>query len=500
MPALSTRPVDATNARGLGSIAAESIALLFVCYMLLHVLAQADFYKTDGPYLVRTLAGGSDAHPYHVLYPRMLLWLRGVLGDGWTAYQVALSLSGLGAACAVGVGHAAFRRTLPSRASAWVATSLFVSCPAVVFFGTVVELHAAFLPFAVAAFWVACEVSALRQRPVAAGLLGVLLGTLTHVAFLVHGTGLVLPGLVLSFAWFAVWRRGMDRGLITFAAAALVVHAALWRGGPQLWPEFYRFAARADQSIGRVFEGLGGTQSPVHLPKIFWREVVLPFFPLSLALGAVVWRGARFRSAAVGLWLGLLPYLVICQLLLAEEAEFGAYLLPAAWPLAFMMADSWRGWQRRRAAGLAVMLAGSLFVTAASWSAQADAGARFAGSWERGLRAECTARGVELEELFLMIGGTDEIGTLLARFPELQGHIPNRPDRATVEAGWPGMKAFYESLVAQGKTIVFTDGLRAWWAGANDGGEPLLFELINRSFGLERVERGAFRAWVLAGR
>src|SRR5690606_31829227 len=162
----------------------------------------------------------------------------------------------------VGLAHVGLLRSGLDARAANAATLLVALTPAIGFFATVVEHHGIFLPFAALAFWITAVLGRRPSWP-GAGLLGVT----TRVAYLLPGTGNLLPGLLLPA--FLAWRAGAEaRGWIAgrdlaIAALAGALHLALFFGLRDLELPSGGVDAALDSVLG---DGIGQPRGLEYLP------------------------------------------------------------------------------------------------------------------------------------------------------------------------------------------------------------------------------------------
>jgi hypothetical protein len=301
----------------------DGVLLAVLALVAYALLGQRAFYKTDGPDLVWLLHQGNLHHPWHVGYLPLFAALRACLEwTGISLIRLGDLFSAIGVALAVYCVHAAERLLGTPRTQAMFAALLLALSPGCLLFATVVEFHGPLLgAVGVCTWWTArC---ALRPRIWSMLVLGVL----THGAFLMHGSAIFLPMILLP--WFLAMRRqhgpwtGQDWALAVLAG---LMHSALFLMLPRLWPSFY--GDYADFAAAAAREGsTGRPQSLDWTPQILWQEWLLPLLPLSVAFLPAL-RRKEFRLEALALLVGFLPFLYICVRQLVDEPEHGAYLLP----------------------------------------------------------------------------------------------------------------------------------------------------------------------------
>ncbi|HZT56886.1 MAG TPA: hypothetical protein VFA35_11710, partial [Burkholderiaceae bacterium] len=282
------------------------------------------FYKTDGPDILWLLHEGLP-HPWHVGYLPLLKawrWVIHLVGIEPSLMRLGTSFSALGAAVGVAGFAAGLRRLGLDAPRARAAVLLLAAAPTALLFATCVEFHALLLGATGVAFW---WTTVMIARPSWWGM--ALLGALTHVAFLMHFSGICLPAFLLSFFVARRWADSAARGrTLALGAVAGVVHVVLWYALPRLFVAFY--GVHSDLAAAFAKEAsIGRPQSLDWTPVIFAQEWLWPVLPLSVTcwLGATR-RGLRLEFAAFVL--GFLPFLYLCVRQLVFEPENGAYLLP----------------------------------------------------------------------------------------------------------------------------------------------------------------------------
>lgn len=314
----------------------ETLLLGASALVLFTLLGQQTFYKTDGPDLVRMLHEGNLRHPWHVGYLPLLDAFRSALravGIEPSLIRLGALFSACGVALAIAGFHAGLRTLAVPRAVALLATALLAMNPGIVLFGTVVEFHGPALGAVGLAWWWSCRTA--RAPSLVAALV---LGLLTHGAFLLHSSNLFLPAVLLP--WFIAlrWSHGTRRRDLALAAVAGFVHAAAFVLMPHLFPGAYGDYADLATAFARE-SSIGRPQSLEWLPVIVVQEWLWPLLPLSVTWLAA-YRLAPLRPGMVALCIGLAPYLYLCVRQLVHEPERGAYMLPLLLPAAALSALS----------------------------------------------------------------------------------------------------------------------------------------------------------------
>lgn len=308
------------------SLLLDAVAIGGVALCLYLALGQQTLYG-DAMTFLRMLRDGTTHYERHVLYLPVLYLGHGVLGSlGATVYQTALLASQLGGALGVALLLLAARGYGLSRGAAWLVATAFALCPGTVFFNTVVELHGPFTtPVGLA--WLLGAVF-LRRPGVGSA---VALGLATALATGMHSSGALLPVPILGALLVQAWPASVASALPLSRRLPLLllaggVHAtlvlALMGGVGQF--AFVR-------QMAPVSVGMDG-----HVLDVVWWEWVWPFLPLSvLFLCGMRW--PTWRRLAVVVLLSLPVYLVPSYLVLAMWREYGAYLIPLAFPAAVIV-------------------------------------------------------------------------------------------------------------------------------------------------------------------
>lgn len=294
--------------------------------LLYSLLAQDAVHGLDAHVHVFFLSTGHLEHPFHLLYLKIagLVWpvLQGL---GLSPLQALRTLSALGTALGVVLLHRAAATLHMPRGHAALVTATSAVAPAVVFFATVPEIHGVFFAFAGLAWWMWAR---LLRAPRA--LHAVLLGVSTGMAASVHATGHLL-WLLFAVCAFALvpgrskpWRALLPAALahaVTCTVVALALHTtALAAFGRQLG--YLRRTAFDPQRFGNVL-------------RVLRDEWLLAFAPTAVtSLAALLVPSQRMLAAGVAFV--TLVYLAASYALLYDCNEHGAYLLPLAFPLAWL--------------------------------------------------------------------------------------------------------------------------------------------------------------------
>gem|GEM_PF-3416766 len=329
------------------------LLLFFGAFTLYVLLGQETFYKIDGQSQILRVMRGTEPHPHHILQDALLRSFASFLdGTGLRFFIVARTLSALGMALAVLFSFAAALRLGLGRVQATLATLLIACAPGVLFYGTVIEFHGVYLPFA------ALTLLACIHAGKTPGALPIL-GTSLAYAFatLVHSSAvLLLPfctlfGLALERERSQRWalKRWLLFLPLALLMAVLIKKAIILLG---IVPPIQEGSLRqiALQRFGPIFGRIPGADwvlynlAQLHwtdlkyLPHSILREWLLPALPSSIFfLLPLKQRVSRLRSFAV--LLGLLPFLALSFILMTRKDEFGAYVLPMLIPAALVSAS-----------------------------------------------------------------------------------------------------------------------------------------------------------------
>lgn len=298
-----------------------------IAFAVLWVLRQHTFYKDDSHVYLISILEGDRTHPHHMLFkPAIVLAHRVLSPFSVSLYEAALALGAAATAVGIGCALAAARGMGLSRSRAGVVAALVLSVPAVLFFGTVVEVHGFYFAFAGVSF---LATAALARAPTPTR--GALLGAAVAVAYMGHASAALLLGLLVPTACFLApsppgrWRRFVAPALAAAATQLLAMWALSALGRALGLGVDTADAARYVFRDAMAFAG-----EPWRWVSTLWYEWLAPYGPLNLLAVFALW--TRLRAAAAWLLLAVVPYYLLCVCLL-PSAEFGAYLTPFAWPL-----------------------------------------------------------------------------------------------------------------------------------------------------------------------
>lgn len=291
------------------------------------------FYKTDGPDLL-WLFDVHRQHPWHVGYlPAFTVWhqILHLLHLDGSMFRVFTSFSALGMATGVAMFVAGLRRLCVDGVRRASAALLLAACPAAMLFGCVVELHAPLMAVVgLAFFWTTVQI----KQPTVLGM--ICLSVLTHCAFLMHSSGLLLPAWLLPF--FLARRRPIQTRDVVLSVLAGSVHVVLFFVLPRVFPGFYGVHADLASALAKE-SSINRPQSIDYAGVIFLQEWLWPLLPVSATCFFAVFRRS-LRAEFFAFLIGLCPFLYLCVRQLVFEKENGAYLLPMMLPAVLLTVAS----------------------------------------------------------------------------------------------------------------------------------------------------------------
>jgi len=442
------------------------------------VLAQASFYADDGLVLLGWLERGRIRHPWHALYLPLLDALRTpAAAIGLTNYELARGLSALGLALGCAASCAGLRLMGLARGEALLAALLAASAPAVLFFGTVVEIHGPFFACAGAS---TLALGWLVRAPSAARALA--LGASTALAVGLHSSAHLLALLcVLGFAARSRRALGTQRTL-ALAALVLATHALLALALARAYVALGWLEA-GGASAKLVLRGYAEREASGVLTTLV-SEWLLPFAPLSIAWA---WgRRPELRAERLAFAAALVLYLALSFALLGGHSERGAYLLPLAIPAASLSVRS-----LGNAAWPALALALVLAVSGIRAHDEPQAQREFAA----GLRAlgGAPAAGLLLVERYELSACAIELREVEPIFlPEVAGVALGGLPLALLE-----LRARIDAARARGAAWYLTRDGRAYLERADLPSTRWLLQAFEQQFELVPVASGAFAGWRL---
>ncbi|MHC4079296.1 MAG: hypothetical protein ACYST0_12745, partial [Planctomycetota bacterium] len=296
-------------------------------------LGQGTLYG-DGPGILLEVqqhrALGNTVHYLHGPILQALSWL---ISPDFSLYQAGILESSIGAALGVLGVYLASQKLLGDWRRAAVIAALVATCPGVLFYATVVELHGLFFAFF---GLVALGLTNMVLQPT--NVNAVKLGLLMGLAALAHQTAHLLPVVVFVMCPVLAHERGTNVALrrwLVLLGIAVLVHAVFaWSAMGllrllEISGASMGFAAKiVVQNISAHSDRLADS------PAVFLREWVVPFFPVSIACIVTI-ANVRARPMLAALYVLVVLY-VLLTTILVKDSEFGAYLLPLAWPAALL--------------------------------------------------------------------------------------------------------------------------------------------------------------------
>jgi hypothetical protein len=388
-------------------------------------------------------------------------------------------LSQAGTALGALLWHRAGARLGLSRRQALAVVALSLATPAVLFFTSVMELHAPFLAFAGLSCYFAAR---WAQQPSWLGAIA--LGGSTGLAVGAHATAhLLVPWLLL----LALGETSQRRAAWQLIAAAGLAHVAVsWSFAPLL----SMFGAEVHAGAAArllLHEG----RDRLHLNWLFgvlWRDGLWPFAPLSLTVCIALLRegDGLLRMAVV---VGAATSLVATHLLLAPTTENGAYLLPLVWPAALLVV------RKLTPAVVMVTLAGGLGLGVAWIVRHTDV------TFGRAFAAD--VRNLGTPQPLVICGEHREFDAFLIFAPDVPWrelvNECNLPPQ-TVPHLVAGLRAWVVLQAREGRAVLLTAGAAAYLqdpVGDERRTGPLLWAAIQRELKLEPVQGEVLRGWML---
>jgi hypothetical protein len=423
--------------------AADALLCGAAALLLYVALGQQTFYKIDGHLYLSYVLNGERSYPRHFLYLPLVFVARDA-GNllGLTLYESARALSATGTALGVALLHLASRRIGLSRQQALLATALCATMPNVVFFATVVEVHGSFLPFVGLAAWCA---AGLAQAPTVARAIS--LGAACALAFCAHSTGALLPALLLPLLLLYP-RRPLRAGLLPGIIVAGTLAAGVL-ASPYLARAIgvtFDLHHAGEFATDRAHRNLVGWE---RYARTLWTEWLLPLAPLS-ALLPLTFLAPRLRAAAAWLVVAGAIYLFTTLMILGGEPEYGAYLVPFAWPLALLACRALPRWATLLIAAAQLALAVGLVT--------AHDDPRLTRAYAQGARALAGDAPITL-----VLGDDLDLRVLLLHLPEVERvplfELATLPP-ATAPAAAAKLQEWIDTALARGRAVLLSDAAR----------------------------------------
>lgn len=274
----------------------DSVAIGLATLLACSLLVRGVWHGLDAYSFLSHLERGVHQNPRHPLY----LPLAGLVVDalrpfGVSVVRAAAFASSLGA----GLGALFFHRACCAfgmeRSTAALTASTAVSCFGVLYYGSMVEIHAVFLLPAGVAWWMFARYLAIPSWNRA-----LLLGLATGVATATHATGHLL---LLTFALFALARMrdvASLRRMLPHAIAIALPHAfVVWMAKRLVLPDEVLADPNPEAGAASYFaflRSLGTDWS--QFPRIVWHEWIVPLCPISVLAPLALLRRDLHRDAA----------------------------------------------------------------------------------------------------------------------------------------------------------------------------------------------------------
>ncbi|MCA8940965.1 MAG: hypothetical protein KDB80_00270, partial [Planctomycetes bacterium] len=374
--------------------------------------------------------------------------------------------------------HAASRRLGMGAFDCLTIAALCGTCAGVVFFATALEIHGVFF----AAFgWAALRTASLIVAPNLRNAFA--LGLATGVAFCVHATGQMLVPLLLVVAW----SRFRSVGWARVAGIALTTVVAHW-GSIVVVVWAVRTFAGSKASIGGSANFLEvyatwALNHPELLPRKLPQEWLVPFFPISvLFVAGFFHRGMRALCAVFSV--SLLAYFALAFALVASTNEHGAYLLPLAWPAAWLTVASvprWSVWS-----GLVASVACAIWLVTS-----VDDPSR-CRTYAREVRAAAGSA-----EPYLLLGSPNDFEACALTLPGVEHLILPWLAGFPEDVAVASLGEVIRAMQREGRVVYVTEG--AWQLllqVANRSPTAVrLIDYLDESWKLLRVDGVQFRGW-----
>ncbi len=477
----------------------DTLAVALASLGLYLLLAQDALHGLDVHVHVFFLTQGHLEHPLHLLYLRIvgLIW-PALAALGLKPIEALRLMSALGTVVGVLCIHRAAAELQLSRGHAALVATMSAVVPATVFFATVAEIHGVFAAFAGAGWWVWARFVRAMDRAAVSGSTASVdtqiaplrsqitwslwLGIATGVAASVHATG---HALVVLFGACALavggWRSASRwRGLVIAALAHVGVTTVL------AWIQPGRGRAPFADQVAFLFE----FDSDGHSLSSVWRVVrdewLIAFMPLAVTSLVAICR-RQTRALGVAVLACVCVYLGFAFALLDDINERGAYLLPLAFPLAWLTLQAC-GARIAALAGLIALVTAFAEVRAHDHTTPA--------AWLPGLVALSHESPVAL--ICRDVGEQEPITRSLPDIPVLR--VDSLLASADVgEAGYPAFCAAFDAQAAflhgLGRVVLITRSAHeALLATGNPFFIRFLREHLPQNYAIEEIDRAGFAA------
>jgi hypothetical protein len=495
----------------------DSIAIGLATLLACSLLVRGVWHGLDAYSFLSHLERGVHTNPRHPLY----LPLAGLVVDalrpfGVSVVRAAVFASSLGAALGALLFHRAFLEFGLARRDAAMASASSVACFGILYYGSMVEIHAVFLMPAGLSWLLFARYLASPSWNRAW-----LLGIATGFAAATHATGHLL---LVTFGLFALLRMRSASELrlrLPHAIAIALPHAFVaWMAKQLVLPDEVLADRTPEAGAASYFAFLRSLGTDwAQFPRILWHEWLMPLMPLSLLAPLALLR-ADSRRDAIAFCAALAVYFVLTTMLLAPLAvmqkpeylppfatyEFGAYFLPLCVPAAML---ALRVVPQKFA--VAVPLLG--VVSALTWMFSSP---RAPSDLDYGRDALSV---LDQRKARIVIGGYGELDSILQLRPEC-GSEPMHAEPntvLTVYGLWLWLFRFPEYRVrenvfvwfdvqvqqvrAKGGQLLITGDALQLLRGTKDGLlDALANEHIPQRYTLTPIEQGRFRGYVVEDR
>lgn len=495
----------------------DSIAIALVTLCACSLLVRGVWHGLDAYSFLSHLERGVHTNPRHPLY----LPLAGLVVDalrpfGVSVVRAAAFASSLGAALGAMLFHRTFVTLGLSRRDAAMTAAASIACFGILYYGSMVEIHAVFL-FPAGLAWLATA-RYLRQPSWNRAWM---IGMATGLAAATHATGHLLAPTIALFVLARMPSRSEALRCVPHVLAVALPHALIaWWTPRMVLPTEVLADPTPEAGAASYFaflRSLGTDWS--QFPRILWHEWLMPLMPLSvLAPLALLRRDSRL--AALAFCAVVAVYLLLTTTLLAPLAvmqkpeylpplatyEFGAYFLPLALPAALLAMSV----TPRRAQWLVPGIGVAFALSQMAMSERAPSDLDY-GRDALSVLDERKAR--------ILIGGYGELDSILHLRPEC-GSEPMHAEPntvLTVYGLWLWLFRFPEYRVREnvfvwfdvqaqqvrnkGGQLLITDDALQLLRGTKDGLlDALANEHIPARYTLVPIESGRFRGYVVEDR
>lgn len=474
----------------------DGLILSGVSLLVYLILGQQALHGFDVYELLRWVDQGVTEHPRHLLY----LWVAGAWWGvlellGMPIYEALRCLSSVGAALGVLLVHRAALGLGLERSRAVIAGGLCAATPAVMHFGSIVEIDGVFFACVGLAWWVLVN---LLQR--VDWRWAVAAGASTALAASMHAAGHLLVPVFCTFYLAASgekWGVAMRRLGIVVGTHLVLAGILLRLFGPAQEPGVQGVDVMISNTLIAALDLKIGA-----LPGIVWSEWILAYLPISL-LAFAAFRVSGGRSLGVAFSLCVIGYLgltlaIFGQYLEAavylpqgEMVERGSFLLGVCFPAAVLTARSVP--VRVGALGIAVGLVVGVI--------QIQVYDEHVGEPEFVAGAVAVA---EAEKIEVICGGHAEYDSLVKEAPWIQSFSVYAITLEAIRLGdvsYEQLIVFFDGLVRvrgeEGRSVLVTRSALETMDEADDGLLDRLAGHLRQRYDLEPVSDRGFAAFRL---